>query len=271
MIEKPIVPPIIGGFDCQAGSTQGGRLFEWSRVGEGAVILPQGKAPCGRPLNKKLKNGIILMEKKKSTRRERRIAARKQQILEAAIKVFAEKGFYLATTKEIAEIADVSEGTIYNYFDTKEDLLLGLISHFAALGERQVLFDAALQTDFRDFLLEFSKQRQALIGRYDVLSALLSVLGSNAEVRERYNREIVQPAMTMYEKHLQARIELGQLEPIDPLPLVMRLLVASSLGCWLLLILGDPVLSAALQNPAELAEIGIRALYDQFIPDADKP
>ena len=211
------------------------------------------------------------MEKKKSTRRERRIAARKRQILEAALKVFAEKGFYLAATKEIAEIADVSEGTIYNYFDTKEDILIGLISYFAALDERQVLFDAALQTDFRDFLLEFSKQRQASLLRLDVLMALLSVLGSNAEVRERYNREIVQPAMTMYEKHLQARIELGQLKPIDHLPIVVRWLLAASLGSWLLLILGDPVLTAALQNPAELTEIGIRTLYDQFIPDADKP
>jgi hypothetical protein len=74
----------------------------------------------------------------------------------------------------------------------------------------------------------------------------------------------------MYEKHLQARIELGQLKPIDHLPLVTRLLIASSLGAWLLFVLGDPVLAAALQNPAELTEIGIRTLYDQFISDTDK-
>ena len=62
-----------------------------------------------------------------STRRDRRIVARRTQILEAAEVVFAAKGYHGATTREIAQAADVSEGTLYNYFASKRDLFVGLM------------------------------------------------------------------------------------------------------------------------------------------------
>ena len=55
-----------------------------------------------------------------TSRRERRIANRRTLILEAAARLFAEKGFHRTTTRDIAEAADVSEGTLYNYFENKE-------------------------------------------------------------------------------------------------------------------------------------------------------
>jgi AcrR family transcriptional regulator len=61
------------------------------------------------------------------TRRDRRVAARRAQILQAAEIVFAARGFHGATTREIAQAADVSEGTLYNYFANKRDLFLGLM------------------------------------------------------------------------------------------------------------------------------------------------
>jgi len=61
-------------------------------------------------------------------RRARRAKERRQGILEAAARVFARKGFEKATTREIAQEADVSEGTIYNYFASKQQLLMALAS-----------------------------------------------------------------------------------------------------------------------------------------------
>ena len=70
------------------------------------------------------------------TRRDRRIAARRAQILEAAEAIFAAKGYHGTTTREIAQAADVSEGTLYNYFASKRDLFVGLmISRTDALVE----------------------------------------------------------------------------------------------------------------------------------------
>ncbi len=50
--------------------------------------------------------------------------SRRTQILQAAAKVFARKGFHRATIAEIARIAQLSEGSIYNYFRSKEELLV---------------------------------------------------------------------------------------------------------------------------------------------------
>ena len=47
-------------------------------------------------------------------------------IIEAALKVFGEKGYYNATISEIARAAGVSEATIYEYFGSKEDLLFAI-------------------------------------------------------------------------------------------------------------------------------------------------
>jgi TetR/AcrR family fatty acid metabolism transcriptional regulator len=55
-------------------------------------------------------------------------------ILEAAIKVFAEHGFYQSTVAQIARKAGVADGTIYLYFENKEDILL----QFFAYKTRQI-------------------------------------------------------------------------------------------------------------------------------------
>ncbi len=49
-----------------------------------------------------------------------------QAILNAALKVFAEKGFSKTKISEIAELAGVADGTVYEYFESKEDLLLSI-------------------------------------------------------------------------------------------------------------------------------------------------
>jgi AcrR family transcriptional regulator len=48
----------------------------------------------------------------------------RQAILKAALSLFAEKGFYNTTTKAISRKAKIAEGTLFNYFETKEDLAL---------------------------------------------------------------------------------------------------------------------------------------------------
>jgi AcrR family transcriptional regulator len=54
------------------------------------------------------------------------IEERKKQILDAAAHVFAEKGFEGATISDIARAAGIAEGSIYNYFKNKHDLLVSL-------------------------------------------------------------------------------------------------------------------------------------------------
>ena len=52
-----------------------------------------------------------------------------QQILEAAIKVFARQGFYQSTVAQIAKEAGVADGTIYLYFKNKNDILVQFFNY----------------------------------------------------------------------------------------------------------------------------------------------
>lgn len=60
-------------------------------------------------------------------RREREKEERRQSILRAAREVFLEEGFHRATVDSIAERAEVSKGTVYLYFESKETLLAHLL------------------------------------------------------------------------------------------------------------------------------------------------
>jgi AcrR family transcriptional regulator len=52
--------------------------------------------------------------------------ARKAQILQAANTVFSRKGFHAANVSDVAAEACVSQGTVYHYFDSKEDLFMAV-------------------------------------------------------------------------------------------------------------------------------------------------
>lgn len=71
--------------------------------------------------------------------KERRSDELRDLILDAAARIFNEKGFERSTTKEVAREVGVSEGTIYNYFETKRNLLLSLVRRFAQTASE--LFD----------------------------------------------------------------------------------------------------------------------------------
>ena len=62
--------------------------------------------------------------------RERKKRQTRQQIFEAARRLFAERGFEAVTVAEVARAADVSEVTVFNYFPTKEDLFYGGMQFF---------------------------------------------------------------------------------------------------------------------------------------------
>jgi len=61
---------------------------------------------------------------RKQRNREEKKESTRQAILQAALALFAEKGFYNTTTKAISRKAKIAEGTLFNYFQTKEDLAL---------------------------------------------------------------------------------------------------------------------------------------------------
>jgi AcrR family transcriptional regulator len=82
-----------------------------------------------------------------SSRRERRIARRRRRILSAAAQVFADKGYASTTTKELADAADVAEGTLYNYFESKREILLAIAAEMMESPLENVLQELEGQDD----------------------------------------------------------------------------------------------------------------------------
>src|SRR5579859_2318136 len=64
-------------------------------------------------------------------RRERRTAETRERLFRAALDLFAKKGFAETTIEDITEAADVGKGTFFNYFPSKDHILL-------AFGEMQL-------------------------------------------------------------------------------------------------------------------------------------
>ena len=102
-----------------------------------------------------------------------RPAARRQQLLDAAVWAFARKGYRRAAISDIVARADVARGTFYLYFDSKEQIFLAIVEEFQD-RIRQMLDEpdppmrlaehngrAVLQRSFRRWLAFFSAHREA--------------------------------------------------------------------------------------------------------------
>src|SRR6476660_6799213 len=77
-----------------------------------------------------------------AVRRERRPDERPAEILEAALRVFADRGYHDASLDDVDEAAGVTKGAIYHYFEGKNELLLRAIEHVQTRGYEQL--EAAL-------------------------------------------------------------------------------------------------------------------------------
>ena len=77
---------------------------------------------------------MSMVTKPTSFRRQRKKDALRARIVSTAIELFSTRGIDNVTVEEIAETADIGKGTIYNYFETKEDVIVAFIVDI----ERQV-------------------------------------------------------------------------------------------------------------------------------------
>ncbi|OFW75231.1 MAG: TetR family transcriptional regulator [Alicyclobacillus sp. RIFOXYA1_FULL_53_8] len=58
-----------------------------------------------------------------------RVRERRMQIIEASVRLFMEKGFHKTTTREIAKLSGLSNGSLYEYVESKEDVLFLVCQH----------------------------------------------------------------------------------------------------------------------------------------------
>ena len=171
------------------------------------------------------------------------IAARRNQILNAATKVFAAKGFHLTTIKDIAREAGIADGTIYNYFDNKMALMLGLLDRMNESDRREADFSQFTEGDLRSFMTAYLRHRLMVLkaDNFEVFRVVVSEILVNQELRELYYRKIVEPTFTLAEKHFQRWTEQHPIKPVD-ISLTMRAISGMVLGLIMEYIMGDKTL-----------------------------
>lgn len=95
--------------------------------------------------------------------------------MDAAMRVFARKGFYNATISDVAKIAEVAEGTIYLYFKNKDDLLISIFEHSMDLFIQEVNRELEGVVDPKEKLRKFLSLHLKLVQKNPDLAQVLQI------------------------------------------------------------------------------------------------
>ena len=171
--------------------------------------------------------------------------ARRNQILDAATKVFAEKGFHPTTIRDIAREAGIADGTIYNYFENKEALMLGIFDRLNESDQRDEDFSKFSEVDFRSFMKAYLRHRLTILkaDNFEVFRVVLSEIMVNKELRELYSQKILEPTFSMAEAYFQQWTAQHIIKPIN-ISLAMRAISGMVLGLIVEYIIGDQTLES---------------------------
>jgi AcrR family transcriptional regulator len=167
------------------------------------------------------------------------IQARRNLIIDAAIEVISEQGFQRTTIKQIASKAGIADGTIYNYFKNKDDILMGIVARLSE-GEAEEMSSAETEhLDFETFITTFVSNRMAeMNGRFQTLKVVLPETMMDAEVGKHVYDQIYAPMFFIMENYFQELQTQGQIDAVDP-ALAARLFASPLMGLLMLRMLGD--------------------------------
>jgi AcrR family transcriptional regulator len=166
-------------------------------------------------------------------RRERRSAETRERLFRAALKLFAEKGFAETTVEDITNAADVGKGTFFNYFPSKEHILI-------AFSDMQIAkLHAAIENmrqgheSIHDFLKNLSvRMTEEPAKSPEVIRAILQANLSSSSVRSLM-REKHQRAEALLTELVQIAQDRGECRRDLSALQLAQVIRQTTLGTWL--------------------------------------
>lgn len=164
-----------------------------------------------------------------SPKRARRPEARPDEILDAALAVFSEKGFAAARVEDVARAAGLSKGAVYLYFDSKEALfealvrrfadqvIAGAVTRFSAMAEDDA--EAALRSAVRFLVTLLSDPGLSAPPRL-----VLAEAGRFPAIAALYRREVIAVGQKTIGGLLDAGVTRGQFRAV-PREVVLRAVI----------------------------------------------
>lgn len=166
------------------------------------------------------------------TARQRRKEARPQELLDAALDLFVEKGFAATRSEEVAARAGVSKGTLYLYYPSKEELLKAVIreniSQEIAEGEDIVRGFDGPTAELLPYLMHEWWRRIGETRASGICKLIVSEVRNFPDIAAFYVEEVIQPAERMLASVIQRGIDRGEFRPV-PVHEVIHALMAPML------------------------------------------
>ena len=192
------------------------------------------------------------------SRRERRGAEIRERLFRSALRLFAQKGFAETTVEDITEAADVGKGTFFNYFPSKDHILLAFSDMQLAKLEQSIhglrTSQQSLPEFMRGLVLRMSEEPLRNPG---MIRALLLGYLSSTPVREaminKQNR-----AHTLHKQMVEIGQERGEIRkdlPAAEIAHVFRQTILGTLLIWS--VTGDASLQDRITSALQLIWNGI--------------
>ena len=150
---------------------------------------------------------------------QRRKDARPDEIIQAALEVFAERGFAATKLEDVAKKAGVTKGTIYLYFENKEALfkalIRGTIVPVIAQGEE---IAQAFTGSARDLFEKLVREYWRLVGETALASIprlMIAEAGNFPQLARFYYQEVITRGHRLMAGVLERGIKAGEFKKID--------------------------------------------------------
>ncbi len=191
---------------------------------------------------------------------------RREQIIDAAMHVFSEKGFTKATNKDVAREAGITSGLIYYYFESKEKLLEAMVESRSPIRLLTSLTPQVLALPPEAFLRFIIRQILSIIEGENfirVMRVMLPEIVHNPEMTPMV-AGFIQRVIGFLTSYLESKMEAGELRQSDA-SLAAQVFLGSIMGFVLRRhIIRDPL---ALQyTPEQIADAIVDTLFSGIAP-----
>jgi len=167
---------------------------------------------------------------------ERRKEARPAEIVAAALQLFSDRGFAATRLEDVATVAGVSKGTVYLYFESKEQLFEAVVREAVApnIARAEALVDG-----FEGPTPDLLRGLFAFVGEVletpltGVMKLIVSESGNFPQLARMYANLVLRRAFALMRRILERGVSRGEFRPMDlhaTVPLVVAPILL--LGVW---------------------------------------
>ena len=150
------------------------------------------------------------------TARARQADQRRSELIDAALRLFAEQGFRATTIADIATATGTAHGLVYHYFSSKDELLEAVLQRYTFLPRLRALLAVSPDRPASEVLTEIAIGLSAMLGdRPEILRLVVAEAPTNPIVAGAL-AHVTDEGLSLLTEYLRARMAAGELRAHDP-------------------------------------------------------